>query len=214
MTERSVPNHRVGQTTHATLFKNNSAETVPPFACLQIADDFTRAPDSGRLVFPVIKPDAVGESAQHAARMMFNLGWPVAAGSTGLGTLSLPAFALVDEDVLGPGFACGPADDSWSLHTGGLAYTVRGRQTVGDDDFALVEATDSRIADAKTVAQSAANADFTAELMRRADDGSLVATGLMLDCYNDFNEPIPADTPLKLKPEPTGAWSIVVWACD
>lgn len=214
MSRNDVYNSRVGHTTQAVLFKNNSEEEIPPFACLQIDGDFTRAPRSGRIVVPVIKPDAKGESAQDAARMMFNLGSPVAAAAQGRGSLSFPAFALVDSGVLGPGFACGPQDDSWSLHMGGLAYTVRGRETIGLTDYALVVENGNRIADVKTTAFAAAGADFTAELMRRADDGSLVETGLMLDCYNDFNEPIPVDTPLKVKPEPTGAWSIVVWACD
>lgn len=114
-------------------FYNNSAETIPPFAVMQVQDTQSVA---GRTVVKVGKP--TGDS--NAAGYLLNGPVSIPAGKTGIGfTASNPTWAFYDDaDTPSNGDDWGAESGSWKLLSGNTGFRVVGGATGGSSDIVLV----------------------------------------------------------------------------
>ncbi len=116
------------------VFKNDSDETVPPFAIMQISSVDGVELGKAQLVH-IIKPDGDGEA------YMFNGPLAVRTGKKGRGRLTMPVVAKCN-GTLAIGDVVGPAEDSWAVNNEGDGYKCLssnpGNDEEGDPGFVLV----------------------------------------------------------------------------
>lgn len=106
-------------------FKNYSDETIPPFACMEVALSSGVDDGEGEHVWRAFKPTLATENAQNPSALMFNGETAVPKDQTGRGTFDLPARAIVQSDQNITAHALGqlgPRNESWLLWEGGTAF--------------------------------------------------------------------------------------------
>lgn len=115
-------------------FRNDSGETIPPFAVLRITGVVTI---EGRAVLTVAKPNADGGTFYAV-----NGAVSVVSGGYGSCTRDAPCMAACDDSVTpSVGEEWGVMSASWELQRGYGGYRVIGVET-GDNDRALVVRSD------------------------------------------------------------------------
>lgn len=108
------------------VFKNDSDETVPPFAIMRVTLITGLALDGSQL-FHCNKPNSTGVTH------IFNGPFEVRKGKKGRGRMTMPLVARYKGSA-GGGVSLGPVNDSWAVQDKGLGYTSCGNEAFTETD--------------------------------------------------------------------------------
>jgi len=114
-------------------FVNDSGETIPAYACMQITD---KLEDAGRSLFKVKKPLLWTNAL--VGPFIFNTGWEVAAGNYGTAQFGPVFRAIKDSSVtLGINVRIGPINNSWKVGKGCM-YSMIATDSIETDCIRLI----------------------------------------------------------------------------
>lgn len=173
-------------------FQNDSGETIPEYACMQITDVVETA---GRHLFKVKKPILWDEGL--IGPFLFNTAWTVEPDNFGTAQTGPIYRAIKDSAVDVPiNVRIGPKNDSWKIDKGCM-YSSIGLDTIAEDCVRFISNETPILGITDEEIPENGKGDVT---KKDPTDDDWIAGSVVYEAYNPSDVAIPVDTLVMLFP--------------